>query len=289
MALTDDWTFQLGDVVIGNDRPIKLTGFNPNNGAWRVVDQDNPVADSRLFGDDFKTPGSWELEVACLSDGGDSALDALAVLGAEWNKKYKDSSTAKLMYRRNGVTRFVYGRPRGFDPVPEKGIPDRLIRVSLKFDLADTVFYHADTQSLVLRMVPPSTGGFTAPFTAPIVTESTGEIQGVTQVVAGSDQATPVKIRFQGPVSQPYLEGDGWSVRLNMSLAYDQYVDVDARLYTVQLYPGGANMAGKLSIDSRLAKARINPFVSESLVFGGVDPTGTSTATVYWNPAYGTL
>lgn len=289
MTLIDDWTFQLGDVVIGNERPIKLTGFNPGGVSWRTADQDNPVADTRLFGDDFKTPGSWELEVACMSDGSSSAVDALAALGAEWTKKYKDASMAKLMYRRNGVTRFVYGRPRGFDPTLEKGIPDRLIRVNLKFDLADTNSYHADTKSVLLRMVPPSTGGFTAPFTAPIVTESTGEIQGSTEVVAGSDQPTPVKIRFHGPVSQPYLEGDGWSVRLNMSLAYDQYVDVDARLYTVTLMPGGANMAGKLSIDSRLAKARLNPFVSESLVFGGVDPTGTSTATVYWNPAYGTL
>lgn len=286
MALANDWSFQLGSVVVGPDEPLRLTGVSFGEADWRTQDTPNPVGDSRLFGDDYVTPGEWTLSVDALRSGSETAEDALATLTAAWGKKYPPNTMVKLTYRRAGVERYVWGRPRGVVPVPEKGIPDRLIRCTVRFSLGDSLIYGVDNQAIVMTLVPASTGGFTVPFTMPLIMGATGEIQGVIDEVGGVTP-TPFVVKFQGPITNPWADGDNWRIALNTSIAYDQFVTVDTRTYEVKR-SDGANLAGALTRTSRLSRARLSPG-SEGVTFGGSDPTGTSKCTVSWNPAHNSI
>lgn len=287
MALTVDWSFQLGSVVVDDSRPLKLVNFSPGNNEWRTDDAFNPVGDSRLFGDDYVTPPEWTLDVDCLSNGSESAEDAVARLSSVFDKRYANGSVVKLTYRRAGVERFVWGRPRGMSLSLEKGIPNKLIHAQVKFALADPLHYTAGASTVVMKMVPPPAGGFTAPFTSPIATQPTGVIQGAIDLVGG-DVRVPFTVKFNGPITNPWIKGDDWSVKLTTSIATGMHILVDTRTYEIKR-SDGANMSGTVSMSSRLAKARLNPFGAESIQFGGIDATGTSTAVLTWYPAYGTL
>jgi hypothetical protein len=179
----------------------------------------------------------------------------------------------------------VYGRPRRYsgivpDFIAESGIG----HIVCDFQVNDRRHYDDAETSVALTIVPATTGGLEAPLAAPLSTvRSSAPRAGIVANLGDSD--TPVKVVFKGPVTNPWVRSSaGLEVGLTGTLAYDQTVTVDSHsgLVTRQ---DGSPAAGLLTRKTRLSTTWLQPGTTE-LTFGGVDPTGTATATLSWRNAY---
>jgi hypothetical protein len=271
--------------VLGAKHPVFIESLDPGFASSRVQDVDNPVGDNRTFGRDFLTGPAWTLELVVNELDAAGALATVGALAAVWRAdkvRATPGAESVLRYRLGGRTRRVYGRTRRFAYTPD-GVASGVIQVTADFTTSDTYHYDDAERTVAVRLVPPTTGGFIAPFTAPVVTVSTGDAQGIISAVGG-DTAAPFAVTFQGPVTNPKLVGDGWEIELRATIPYDRSVTVDTRRKTV-LRDDGANLAGALTHRSRLASARLDPG-PEHVVFSGVDATGTASAVLRWRPTY---
>ena len=160
-------------------------------------------------------------------------------------------------------------------------VPSR--RATAQFQ-TDSPLHYADTaQQLTLQMAVPSGSVITWPGVWPLVFSQGSDRQGVIQDVGG-DAPTPIIATIRGPVTNPFVEGDGWRIDLNTTLAYDQSVTVDARARTA-LRNDGASLAGSLRRTTYLDACRLAPGPAE-IRFGGIDPTGTARCDIQWRPAF---
>lgn len=282
--ILSDGDLELDGYPIGQDWPVFVEGLDPGYPEVRSQDADNPVGDGRLFGRDFLTGPTWTLDLVVNTGSSAEARQALGELVRRWRAaRTVAGKESVLRYRVGGETRLVFGRPRNLAPDPA-GIDSGAITATGTFVCSDHLHYGDDQRTLAqLRLVPPPTGGFVAPFTAPIVTASTGELQGVIDDVGG-DAPAPFTARIKGPVTNPYLTGDGWRIELRTTLAHDETVTIDTRKNTVLSNLRGS-LGGTLTRYSRLAAARLLPG-PDRVSFGGVDATGTATATITWRPAF---
>ncbi|MEE6280142.1 hypothetical protein [Georgenia sp. MJ170] len=276
-----------GLVLDGNDGPLLVTSFDPGAAGVRSQDVDNPVGNGRLFGRDRLGAPTWTFDVVTTVDDGDEAMALAARLLALWRRRFEPGETVALRYRLGGRWRRVYGRPGRFvGPDGGRLTVEGAASILATFRLADELHYGDDEHTASVGIVPASTGGLTLPATFPWSGVSSGEPR-AGAVRNDGDADAPVLVRFYGPVRDPWLSGPGWELRLRGSLAWDRWVEVDARAATV-LRDDGASVAGMLSRRSRLSSLRLPPGDSQ-VRYGGVDGTGTSRVEVRWRDAWWSL
>lgn len=281
--------FRFGGVEFGgNTGALLVTGFNPGPAENRADDKPAPGRDGVIAGQDFLGGATWAFDLSTNRDDLGGARATAAALEAAWkDPAIRLNATAKvpLSYEMDGAWRRVYGRPgqiqgMGADVLASLGVG----RLTADFRVLDPLHYEEEETAVVLTIVPATTGGLEAPLAAPLSTvRSSAPRAG--QVVNGGDAATPLKVVFHGPVTDPWVRSTaGLEVGLTGSLAYDQSITVDPLAGTVTRQDGSP-AAGLLTRKTRLTGTMLQPGPTE-LTFGGTDPTGTATATLAWRNAY---
>jgi hypothetical protein len=283
--------FRFGGVSFGGGSGgLNVTGFEPGAKEIRGGDLPRPGRDGTTPGRDFLGSATWAFDISTNRASLTEARATAAALQREWEApavRLTPGVLVPLSYELDGTWRRAYGRPGAF--VGIKG--DVLARLGVgkivcDFKVHDSTFYDDAEQAVVLTIVPASTGGLMAPLVAPLSTvRSSAPRAG--RVTNTGDAATPLKVRFKGPVTDPWVRSpSGWEVGLIGTLAYDQTVIVDPLAGTVLRGSTPAN--GMLTRKTRLSGTLLQPGVTD-LTFGGTDLTGTATATLYWRNGYSSI
>ena len=265
-----------------------VTGFAP--APAEVLASDTPRAgrDGSIVGSDYLGASTWAFDLFTNRADFAGALTAAAALESAWKDpaiRLTPNRTVPLSYEIAGRWRRVYGRPGQFlGPVGDVRDLQGAGAITCDFRVTDPLHYDDEETTVVLTVVPATTGGLQAPLAAPLSTvRSSAPRAG--QVVNAGDAATPLKVVFHGPVTDPWVRSSGGlEVGLTGSLAYDQAITVDPLAGTVTRQDGSP-AAGLLTRKTRLTGTLLQPGPTE-LTFGGTDPTGTATATLSWRNAY---
>lgn len=295
MATLNDGEFELDGFGFGGEGHGLVAlpgGWDPGSSSTRMSDVANPGADATRFGRDFKDGPTWAWKLVSNRDTASDALDAIEDLSVAWDAAAVRSMPGKLStlrYNIGGRTRCVFGRSRNFAVGNSPDLWVGAQSVTCDFKLAAPVYYD-DTELWVgLSIVPTAPGKLKAPLIGPLTTSNPGVRQGYIDDVGGR-LATSVRIVIQGPVARPIVSlNGGWSLSLNTTLAYDQFLTIDSRpgVNTI-LRNDGASLAGSLSRTADLPSVRLSPGPAY-INFSGTDPTGTSWCKVFWRRAYSQL
>ena len=247
-----------------------------------------PRQDGMRFGRDYRSGQVITFEIIVMTGTGAQALDQLGQLRAAWladTVRATPGAVSILSLTRAGRTRRVYGRPRRFALASERD-EYGWSSVVCDFQCVDHLFYGAAELAYSVGMSAPSVGGLVGPLIGPIDAESAGEgIQ--TLFVGGNVPAWPV-MRIHGPIVDPSIEVVGqWSAKLNVTLASDDWVDIDPTPWNRAVRRrGGGNLAGAFTSDSqRLSQMQLAPG-SQQVILRGLDPTGTAHIQMWVREAY---
>lgn len=283
MNILNDGDLELDGYPIGKAWEVFAENLDPGFPAVRHQDSDTPHGDGRRFGRDYLGGPTWSMDLVVNQYTAADARRVAGELARRWRaNRSTPGAESVLRYNIGGETRLVYGRPRNFAPDPA-GINSGVITATATFDCTDHLAYGDQQRTVQVQLVPDPTGGFTVPFTAPLVIGTTAERQGTIPDVGGTEPA-PFEATIYGPVSNPYLAGNGWRIELQTSIAHDDWIIVDTRRATA-LRRNGASARGTMSRFTRLTEARLLPG-ADLVRFGGIDATGTARAVVAWRPTF---
>lgn len=279
--------FRFDGVDFGDKLPLFVTDFDQGTTEYRTNDTERSQGDGLIAGRDFLGGRTWGFSVSTNMRNLPDASTLESRLAAAWhNPKHRSKSLAlvPLSYELGGRWRRVYGRPSRYAGI--RGDIQAVQghgRIECDFRIHDPRYFDDWETVLRLPIVPASTGGLMAPLVAPLSTVRSSTPRAGLVVNTGT-AATPLKVVFRGPVTNPYVRAAaGWEVALNGSLAVGQSVTVDAFNGTV--LRGSASVAGMLTRKTRLSTA-VLPVGNSDLTFGGVDPTGTALVELRWRNAY---
>lgn len=286
--------FKLGGVEFTGetlDTPLMVREFTPGGADLRNEDTELAQRDGVLPGMDLLGGRLWAWELSAKGNDLTDVLAANAALEAAWRTpaRLQPGVNVPLAYLINGRWRRVYGRPGRYSGI----VPDHLAigglgRIVCDFRVNDPVHYDEEETSVLLTVVPATTGGLQAPLASPLSTvRSSAPRAGL--VTNRGDAATPLKVTFRGPITNPWVRSTatGLEVALNATLAYDQSVTVDAQLGTITR-ENGTPAAGLVTRKTDLPATLLQPGTTE-FTFGGTDQTGTATATLAWRNAYNSI
>jgi hypothetical protein len=263
--------------------------------ALDVGERSQEIQDTRLglrggvaMGRDIELAPEWTFDLIINAKPGHDALISIGTLRKAWQGPVNQpGKLSVLRYNLGGHLRRVFGRPRRFTEVDIKSaLTQGVGRILTTFQLADPHYYDDYENGVRINIVQGSTGGLMSPLSAPMMMSHAGGPRAGRVLNNGQDD-TPLTVKFHGPVTNPWLEGPGWRLQVNTTLAYDREVTVDARNMTV-LLDNGASVAGMLTRTSRLGNLYL-PVGYSDLRFGGTDPSGTAYCTVTWRDAYFSL
>lgn len=279
--------FRFDGVEVGDDLPLFLEAFDQGSTSVRNSDIERAQSDGVIVGRDFLGGNTWGLSITTNTDDIEQALVQEARLAGSWlDPKFRLNplATWPLSYEIGGRWRRVYGRPDRYagingDIYAMQGAG----RVECDFRIVDPRYFDEAETSINLPIVPASTGGLEAPLDAPLSTVRSSAPR-VGYVNNTGTAATPLKVVFRGPVTDPYVRAAaGWEIALKGTIAPGQSVTVDAFAGTV--LRGSTPLAGMLTRKTRLSSAVLPRGISD-LTFGGVDPTGTASVDLRWRNAY---
>lgn len=283
--------FDLDGYTFGGDAdPVTVVpgGFDPGVTGWRTQDTENPVGDSIMFGRDRLTPGTWGFTLMSNEDDGPAALDAMEDMAEAWRAddiRTTPGLVKPMRYNLGNGTRRVYGRPRRWSPSITPLLWQGVAPIVADFSLAHTEFYDDVQRVYDISILPGSSTGLVGPITGPLSTVMGGErAQSIADI--GGRAPAPFVAVIHGPITNPWLEEDGWRLDLELTLNYDQYAVIDTRPWANTVTrDDGASLAGTLGRSSLLSECRLKPG-GANLRFGGTDATGTSYVSVAWRPTY---
>lgn len=274
---------------IGRGTDVIVSEFTPGGLPERTTnDRAMAGADGRVMGKEKLGGRTIALGFTVDHDNVFEAAEVYAELAKVWNSarvRAEDGAYVEMRVRRFALPTVVcYGRPRRFDPANEWLLERGRVDVVADFETIDPYFYRdiEDVRPQTVGIVPPETGGFTAPFPGPIIVSTTAE--GFGEFVVEGHEPTPLVARINGPITNPVLDLiGGWRVQLLLAIEWDGYVDIDARPWVRSVIGSNrANYSGAFSSDSPpLSDLQLLPGRNE-LVLRGTDPTGTASATLTW-------
>lgn len=282
--------------VFGIHQNVSLdeNGFVPGSTDWAAQDSENSQDGTTAFGRDRLLGPTWSWQLHVNRAAPDEALESLRSFRSAWHWLHGRDTPGKvtaLRYQLNGQQRRIYGRPRRFEAPPDNRILGGYVPVSVDFKCVDG-FTYDDTEkqvSLLLGMDledegVDTGGGFIFPVIFPAVTlPPTRKIE---QLEVGGEVPTEPVIRFWGPVQDPGLVTDEWTLRLHdLWIPEGQYVDIDLRPWArTVLLNGTASVAGRLGRRQRLNKVRFHPGRFEAK-YVGWSPS-MSTCDIRWAPKW---
>lgn len=275
---------------IGLDISVDDKGFVPGSTDWSVQDAENPVRGGTAFGRDILQGPTWSWQLHVNEVDTESALAALGRFATAWRALHLRSTPGVLLairYRVGGRTRRVYGRPRRYEAPPDNLIMGGYIPVSVDFKAVDGFTYDDTDSSINLGLQQGSEGGFVFPITFPVTTLPVGLQQG--QAVVDGDAATHPVVRFTGPVTNPELIHNDWSLTLDMDIPAGQYVEIDTRPWNLGVLQNGtASVAGALGKRQWLSDVKLEPG-RHDLLFRGSSVSGGASCTVRWTSAWNSI
>jgi hypothetical protein len=292
MAALDEFQFELDGYVFGNGLPVFVDadGFDPGDPEKLTQDGVNPITGARMFGRDRQSAGSWTF--ACHVDREDveGALASAAEMGAKWrDEKWHDPDTiATLRYRIGGRTRAVFGKPRRFSFKPGNAILGGTVPPLASFDLTDAKHYDDVEQFVDLQIVPVESGGFTVPFTAPLLISTDTQTPRPGAVLIEGDARTAVIVEFTGPLTNGQLVVGGLTYGFTGTLPVDAKLIINAQPWAQSVTRVGNTTGVALSRKTRLARSLLEPGAYEAL-FTGADQSGSARCRVRWRNAHHTL
>ena len=284
MSNLQDGDFELNGFRAGDRDSVFVTGFEPSEPSSRNQDTPNPSGHGIHFGRDYYESSVWTLEFGAT---GVDRIAAMSALNAAWRKvNHKPGEESVLRFRLAGRERRVYGRPRNFLSTVGPSLTRGHITAAGTFVTSDPFVYGDEPISMSATMYASSKGGLKTPLKGNLTGVKAGVRNGAIPDVGGETSAPFVAV-INGPVRNPSISSGDWTIQVDTTLAYDQSLTIDTRKNTV-MRNDGTSLGGSLTRTSRLASARLNPGPA-SILFSGIDPTGTSRVTVTWHPTYYTV
>lgn len=283
----EDRSARINGLTMAVGEPIVLESLELPSHEYRSQDTDNPVGDGTLMGRDRLTPGSLTLNILIVGENAADVNQQMRRLQRAWSTavdRTKPGAVTSLFWTDGGVTRLMYGRPRALSVINEQS-RSGLIQATGSFKLSDALSYDGSdsaVRDIIIRSVPPISGGLIAPLTAPLSSTGYAARQGLVSDTGGV-APTPFWAEFHGPISTPALKLPNATIKLNTNLAWDETITVDTRLGTVRSNLRG-NLKHVLDTKARLRDVRLAAGRTE-LSFEGNDPTGTAWVQVFWRPA----
>lgn len=296
-------------LVFGTEDTGYLTMTRPGfeSAEMTVNNGERGNEDGWMPGRDYLSNGGLHtFEIGVLTD----ALNGLAVAGGglreQVNLDYIDQMKTLWRDRRwrltpgshailrkampDGSQWRTYGRPRKFDSAEGNTTQEGYTPILCDFEPFEEGWYsdEVESASVSLRMVDEN--GLLSPLVAPITT--VGEASAVAGFTVGGSRMTWPRATFVGPVLNPSVvigQGPFGNLVLGLTgqVGSGESVEIDTAPWrrVVQRTSDGANRAGMLSADTpSMSDALLRPG-DKTLVYRGIDATGTSYATVEWRRA----
>lgn len=279
---------------IGADVSMDQSGFVIADDDWTNEDTDEPRRGGTRFGRDRLKGPTHGFNLFVNRDDEAGARATLAAFKTAWRADaIRDipGAVLPLRYCLDGEVRRIYGRPGRLAAPPDNMILSGYIPVTTDFRAVDGFFYDDQEQSetLQINVYGSSQGGFVFPTTFPTTTLPVGE--GSAQLVVGGDAPAYPIVTFNGPVTNPSLITEEWTLSLGISIAAGQRVDVDLTPWggTVLLNKT-ASVAGALGIDRTqyLANMRLEPG-RHDVTFRGASDFSSATCTVQWRNTWNSI
>lgn len=280
-AASDGFVFGIGAEVSVDDG-----GFLPGGHDWFTQDSENPTRGTTAFGRDHLRGPTWAWNLHVNRQDKYEAVDTLDRFATAWLARDvvgRVGAVVPIRYRLANRVRRVYGRPRRYDAPPSNLIMGGYVPVTVDFKCVDALIYADEEKSLTLSLQQGSEGGFAFPVTFPVQTLPVGTY--LDQVVVGGNAPTHPIVRFNGPVTDPSLETDDWSLSLSMEIPAGQYVVIDTRPWALSaMLNGTSSVAGFLGRRQWLSRVAFTPGRHEML-FRGTSATGGAQCLITWRDA----
>lgn len=278
---------------IGQDVSLDDDGFAPGSTDWATQDGQNGQNGTTAFGRDLLLGPVWNWQLHINRSDESEALQTLRAFRTAWHAMHiRDTPGAviPLRYQLDGERRRIWGRPRRFEAPPDNKILNGYVPVSVDFKCVDGLVYDDDFQSVTLLLGQTledpevdSGGGFIFPLTFPVVTLPPTRQQ--EQLDVGGDANTYPIVRFNGPVANPSISTDDWTLSLNYTIPAGQWVEIDTRPWAMTvLLNGNTSLAGLLGRRQRMSKTFFKPGRFEAKYNGF--SSGTSTCSIIWASAW---
>lgn len=287
--------FELRGMQFGSSRsgyPLQEGGFDIGSITFRNQDTDNPVGDGVVFGRDSLNGVNYTFSLWIVGEEGEagwrSTSRAMSAFRQMWHgspNRNTPRAVDELRIWHGDRPGRVFGRARNYAEDRSR-IRKGYGSIICDFLAEDDLIYDDDMNQFDVRMGASVGGGLKAPFRAPVTGSGSGSRGGFFTITG--DVPTLAIVYFMGPVTNPRLTIVGeWSVCLNMSVAYDEIVVIDARSWMRTILRGGtgaamSSAAGLLTQDSATMDEMILTPGTHEGVFTGVDPTNTSHAGLNW-------
>lgn len=212
--------YKLGDVLFGSGTPIRVTTFEPGGYDVNVRDRNVDMTDETAFGFDTFSPQPITFEMSVIDNYdillGPNVRASGWQFGPEYLEEFKQewradpvrrvwSSLKPLFYKKNGVERVVYGRPRKFTEV-KTARGAEFIPIVAEFMPCDTLSYSSELFSA--QCTPSNIGSI-----------KRGEGRGDAWV----------QFLIEGPISQPrVVVGGQWEFLINVTLPAGKVIEVNS-------------------------------------------------------------
>lgn len=278
---------------IGQEVSLDDKGFTPGSTDWATQDSVDPMSGTTMFGRDVLTGPVWNWQLHINRTTEQEALATLRSFRKAWHAwQIRDvpGAVIPLRYQLDGQQRRIYGRPRRFEAPPDNKILGGYVPVSVDFKCVDGFVYDDVMQEVVLHqgvdLENPgvdSGGGFVFPLVFPVVTLAPTRQQ--SHLVVGGDAPSYPIVRFNGPVTNPTLFGNGWTLSLDYTIPAGQYVEIDTRPWRCTVLLNGVlSVAGRVGRRQRMHKVFFEPgrFQAKYVGVG----SGVSTCSIRWAPTW---
>lgn len=281
-----EWTLRhrLGEYAFGDDEsPMVLDRWDVSAVDLRVDDVASPRSNGVLMGTDFKGGMTLSFDLWARGDTDREVQDKLTELRRFWDATDGIAGGGDVLRLDSPYGRSVFGRPRKIAPTNVTRTSQGWLTVTADFECVSDLWF-GDEWSALVSLVPPLGRGLVAPLVEPLT------IQGVALnasgfVVPGDSACYPV-IEFRGPITNPSLHAEDWTLRVRGSLAYDEVLRVDTRPWVRSLSLNGRPVAGMLMpSSSRLRDVVLRPGF-HSVQLRGTDITGTASVNISGEATY---
>lgn len=270
--------------------PPAITGAEMRSG-----DTDMPQEDGRSFGRDYLSGKAITFEMAVLADRSAADphranIDRLEAFESLWlDERWRDRPDALTILRTHqaGQTWRAYGRPTRYDEITSVTTQYGASGALAEFRLRDTQWYSDFEQSVEIDLIPPASGGLTAPLVSPIMTAA--KATGIRPVVISGSRPTWLAVDFMGPAVNPQVViGDGEVVLgVDVVIDYNETVTIDTAPWarSVIRQNDGAGLAGAISPRTTLmSRSALRPGIYP-IRFDAESETGTARCRVRWRDA----